>query len=75
MGDYNFDKNCLDKSGTYWLQFASFFVTSFVIYFNWAFFNDANIHYFAVKLFKFCNCNGINPLRYCVMRWGMDFYP
>ena len=70
MSNSNFDKNGLDKSGTYWLQYATF-----AIYFGWAFFNDANFHHFVVKIFKFWNCNGYNPLSYCVMRWEVNFYP
>ena len=75
MSNSNFDKNGLDKSGTHWLQYAALVVTAFAIYFGWAFFNDSNFHQFCVKIFKFWNCNGYNPLRYCVMRWKVDFYP
>ena len=75
MSNSNFDKNGVDKSGIHWLQYAAFVVTAFAIYFGWAFFNDANFHQFSVKIFKFWNCNGYNPLSYCVMRWKVDFYP
>ena len=75
MSHSSFDKNGIDKSGTHWLQYAAFVVNAFAIYFGWAFFNDANFHHFAVKIFKFWNCNGYNPLSYCVMRWKVDFYP
>jgi len=75
MTNTNFDKNCLDNSRTYWLQNMAFIMTKSAIYFSWAFFNDANLHNFAVKIFKFWNCNGYNPLSYCVMRWKVDFYP
>ena len=37
MGNSNFDKNGLDKYGTHWLQYASFVVTAFAIYFGWHF--------------------------------------
>ena len=30
-------------------------------------------YYFSLKIFKFWNCNGYNPLSYCVMRWEVDF--
>ena len=75
MNNSNFDKNGLDKSGTHWLQYASFVVTAFAIYFGWAFFNDASFHHSALKILKFWNCNGYNPLSYCLMRWKLDFYP
>ena len=75
MSNSNFDKNGVDDSGTHWLQYAAFVVTAFAIYFGWAYFNDANFHHFAVKIFKFLNCNGYNPLSYCLMRWNVDFYP
>ena len=51
MNNSGFDKNGLDKSGQHWLQYAAFVVTAFAIYFGWAFFNDANFHRFAVKIF------------------------
>ena len=70
MSNSNFDKNGVDKSGTNWLQYAAF-----VIYFGWAFFNDVNFHHFALKILKFWNCNGYNPLSYCLMRWKVDFFP
>ena len=57
MSNSNFDKNGVDNSGIHWLQYAAFVVTAFAIYFGWAFFNDANFHHFAIKIFKFCNCN------------------
>ena len=75
MSNSNFDKNGVDKSGTHWLQYAAFVVAAFAIYFVWAFFNDASFQYFAIKIFKFWNCNGYNPLSYCCMRWKLDFYP
>ena len=53
MSNSNFDKNGVDNSGINWLQYAAFVVTSFVIYFGWAFFNDAKFHHFAIKIFKF----------------------
>ena len=75
MSNSNFNKNGVDKSGTHWLQYAAFIVTAFAIYFVWAFFNDASFHSFAVKIFKFWNCIGSNPLDDFVMRWELDFYP
>ena len=52
MSNSNFDKNGVDKSGTHWLQYAAFVVTAFAIYFGWAFFNDASVHHFVIKIFK-----------------------
>ena len=75
MNNSNFDKNGVDNSGTHWLQYVAFVLTAFVIYFGWAFFNDASFQHFAVKIFKFCNCNGYIALSYCIMRWKVDFYP
>ena len=75
MSNSNFDENCLDKSRTHWLQYVSFIVTAFAIYFGWAILNDVNFNHFAVKIFKFWNYNGYKPLSYCVMRWKVDFYP
>ena len=46
-----FKKNNIDKSGTHWLQYAAFVLTAFAIYFDWAFFYDANFHHFALKNF------------------------
>ena len=70
-----FDKNGIDDSGIHWLQYAALVVTALAIYFVWAFLNDANFHRFVLKIFKFLNCNGYNPLSYCVMRWKVNFYP
>ena len=70
-----FFKYMFINSGTHWLQYAAFVITAFAIYFGWAFFNDANFHHFAIKIFKFWNCNGYNPLGYCGMRWKVDFFP
>ncbi|MBO6990496.1 MAG: hypothetical protein JJ831_07380 [Prochlorococcus marinus XMU1422] len=75
MSNFNFDKNGVDESGKHFLQYAEFVVTTFAIYFGWAFFNDANFDHFSVKIFKFWNCNEYNPLSYCLMRWKVDFYP
>ena len=75
MSNSNFDKKGVDNSGTHWLQYAAFVVTAFAIYFGWAFFNDAGFHHFALNILKFWNCNGYNPLSYCVIRWKVDFYP
>ena len=75
MSNSNFDNNGFDSSGIHWLQYAAFIATAFAIYFGWAFFNDDNFHHFALKIFKFLNCNGYNPVNYCLMRWKVDFYP
>ena len=75
MSNSNFDKNGVDKSGTHWLQYAAFVVAAFAIYFSWAFLNDASFHHLVIKIFKFLNCYGYNPLSYCLMRWKIDFYP
>ena len=64
MSNINFDENGVDEFGTHWLQYVVFVIVAFAIYFGWAFLNDANFHHFAIKLFKFCNCNGYNPLSY-----------
>ena len=73
MSNSNLYKNGLDKSGTHWLQYASFVVTAFTINFDWIFSNDSNFYHFAGKIFKFWNCNGYNPLSYYVMRWKVSF--
>ena len=75
MSNSGFEKNEVDKMGTHWLQYAAFSVTAFAIYFGWAFFNDVNFHHFVLKILKFWNCNGYNPLSYCLMRWKVDFSP
>tara|TARA_Y100000991_G_C21906752_1_gene320497 strand:- start:759 stop:965 length:207 start_codon:yes stop_codon:yes gene_type:complete len=67
MSNFNFERNGVDISVTHLLQYAAFVVTAFTIYLSWAFFNDSNFHHFAVKIFKFWNCNGYNPLSYCIM--------
>ena len=51
MSNTDFDKNGVDSSGIHWLQYAAFITTAFAIYFGWAFFNDANFHNFAIKIF------------------------
>ena len=68
MRNSNFDKNGVDKFGTHWFQYAAFVVTPFSVYFSWSFFNDDNVHHLGVKILKIWNCNGYNPLGYCVMR-------
>ena len=75
MNNLNFDKNGLDNSGKHWLQYTAFVLSAFAIYFGWAFFNDDSVNHLIVKIFKFWNCNGYNPLNYCLMRWKADFYP
>ena len=37
MSNSNFDKNGLDNSGTHWLQYAAFVVTSFIFILAWHF--------------------------------------
>ncbi len=69
MSKSNFDKNGLDQFGTHWLQYAALFVFAFAVYTTWAFYNDANFHNFIIKIFKFLNCKGYNPINYCIMRW------
>ena len=64
MGNSNFDKNGLDKYGMHWLHYAAFAITAFVIYFGWAFLNNPIFHHFAIKIFKFWNCNGYNTPNY-----------
>ena len=53
MSNSNLYKNGLDKSGTHWLQYASFVVTAFTINFDWIFSNNFNFYHFAAKIFKF----------------------
>ena len=75
MSNSNFDKIGIDKSGTHCFQYAEFVLTAYAIYFGWTFFNDSSFHHFVIKMIKFLNCNGYNPLNYCSMRWKVDFYP
>ena len=75
MSNSNFDKDGVDNSGTHWFQYAAFVVTAFAIYFGWTFFNDDSVHHFGVKIFKFWNCHGYNPLSYSVMRLKVNFLP
>ena len=49
MSNSDFDTNGINKSGTHLFQYAAFVLTAFAIYFGWAFFNDVNLHSFAVK--------------------------
>ena len=69
MSKSDFDNNGIDKSGTHWLQYAALVVSAFAAYTTWAFFNDSNFHYFVIKIFNFLNCNGYNPISYCIMSW------
>ncbi len=69
MSKSEFDKNGLDQSGTHWLQYVALFFSAFAVYTTWAYYNDPSFHYFIVKIFKFWNCNGYNPISYCVMRF------
>ena len=70
MSKSDFDKNGVDQSGTHWLQYVAIAVSAFAIYTTWAYYNDPRFHYFVVKIFKFLNCNGYNPISYCVLRWN-----
>ena len=74
MSNSNFNKNGVDNYGIHWFQYVAFIFTALAIYFVWAFLNVANFHNLAVKIFKFWNCYGYNPLNYCLMRWKYDFY-
>ena len=69
MSKSDFDKNGVDQYGTHWLQYAALAVSAFALYTTWAYYNDTSFHSFVVKIFKFMNCNGYNPISYCVMRW------
>ena len=69
MSNSNFDKDGLDQTGTHWLQYAALVVSSLAVYATWAYYNDISFNYFIVKIFKFLNCNGYNPISYCLMSW------
>ncbi len=69
MSKSDFDNNGVDQSGIHWLQYAALAFSAFAIYTTWAYYNDASFHYFVVKMFKFLNCSGYNPISYCAMRW------
>ena len=73
MSKSNFDKNGVDQSGTHWLQYTALGFSALAVYTTWAFYNDPDFHYFVIKLFNFLNCNGFNPLSYCVMRWKTPY--
>tara|TARA_B100000212_G_C27208998_1_gene462142 strand:+ start:304 stop:525 length:222 start_codon:yes stop_codon:yes gene_type:complete len=73
MSKSDFDKNGVDQSGTHWLQYAALVVGAFAIYLTWAYYNDASFHHFVVKIFKFMNCNGYNPISYCVKSWNTTY--
>ena len=73
MSKSHFDKNGVDDSGTHWLQYASLVFSAFAVYTTWAYYNDANFHFFVVKLLKFLNCNGYNPISYCIVRWKTSY--
>ena len=67
MSNSNFDENGVDSYKMHWLQYAAFVVSTFVIDFDQAFLNDVKLHHFAMKIFKFWDCNGDNPLSYYLM--------
>ena len=73
MINSDFDKNGVDQSGTHWLQYVALITSAFALYTTWAYYNDASFHNFVVKIFKFLNCNGYNPISYCVMRWKTTY--
>ena len=73
MSNSKFDKNGLDNYGTHWLQYVALAFSAFAIYTTWAYYNDVSVHTFVIKIFKFFNCNGYNPLSYCIMRWQTSF--
>ena len=75
MSNFNFEENGVNNSGSHLLRYTAFFLSAFAIYFAWAFLNDASFHHFTRKIFKFWNCNGYNPLSYCVMGWNVEIYP
>jgi len=65
----DFDKNGIDESGTHWLQYAALALSAIAIYTTWAYFFNDDFHHFALKIFKFINCNGYNPLSFCIRRF------
>ena len=69
MSKSDFDKNGVDSTGTHWMQYAALIFSAFVVYTSWAYYNNDSFHYFVVKMFKFLNCNGYNPISYCILRW------
>jgi len=73
MSKLDFDKNGVDKYGTHWLQYAALALSAFAIYSTWAYYFDDSFHFFVVKIFKFLNCNGYNPITYCVIRWKIAY--
>ena len=74
MSNSNFDKNGVDSSGVHWFQYVAFVATALAIYLD-GLFNNSNFYHFALKIFKFWNCNVYNPLSYCIMHWKINFYP
>ena len=73
MSNSNFNKDGLDQTGTHWLQYAALVFSALAVYATWAYYNDISFHYFVVKIFKFLNCNGYNPISYCLMRWKTSY--
>tara|TARA_Y100001978_G_C23469135_1_gene326123 strand:- start:149 stop:370 length:222 start_codon:yes stop_codon:yes gene_type:complete len=69
MSNSDFDKNGVDSTGTHWMQYAALAFSAIAVYITWAYYNNSSFHYFIVKIFKFLNCNGYNPISYCVLRW------
>ena len=69
MSKSDFDKNGIDESGTHWLQYAALALSAIAVYTTWAYFFNDDFHHFVLKLFKFLNCNGYNPLSFCIRRF------
>ena len=69
LSNSDFDKNGVDDSGTHWLQYVALAFSAFAVYTTWAYFFNEDFHYFIIKIFKFLNCNGYNPLSFCIIRY------
>ena len=73
MRKSDFDKYGVDHSGTHWMQYAALAFSAFAVYTTWAYYNNISFHYFVIKIFKFLNCSGYNPISYCVMSWKTNY--
>ena len=69
MSNSDFDKNGVDESGTHWLQYVALAFSAFAVYTTWAYFFNEDFHNFVIKIVKFLNCNGYNPLSFCINRF------
>ena len=58
MGNSDFDKNGLDRTGTHWLQYAAFAFSSIAIFTTWAFFFDNKFHNY-IQTLKDMDIDGI----------------